>query len=54
MTDGTFSVNQLPGETVEPISLFEAQLALRLTNKVTSLPSILDYILVNNEATDNN
>ena len=32
MTAGTFAVNELPGQSVEPVSLFEAQLALRIAN----------------------
>lgn len=32
MTAGTFAANELPGQAVEPVSLFEAQLALRMAN----------------------
>lgn len=32
MTAGTFAANELAGQSVEPVSLFEAQLALRVAN----------------------
>lgn len=46
MTNGTFSANELPGQSVEPASLFEAQLNLRLgINTLNFLPPLLDLIL---------
>ena len=45
MTTGTFSANELPGETVEPASLFEAQLELRLKTNTAYVSPMLNYIL---------
>lgn len=48
MTPNTFSANELPGQSVEPVSLFEAQLNLRLGIEPTPtvvLPPLLNLIL---------
>ncbi|MDO6746074.1 DUF4955 domain-containing protein [Gilvimarinus sp. 1_MG-2023] len=40
MEEGTYGANELPGEEVEPSSLFEAQLALRLSAASSSSSSV--------------
>jgi len=45
MTNGTFAANELPNQIVEPVSLFEAQLNLRLKRSNTAIPALLNYLL---------
>jgi len=45
MTAGTFAANEFPGQTVEPESLFEAQLRLRLGSKGVNLSPLINFLI---------
>lgn len=50
MTNGTFSANELPGATVEPASLFQAQLNLRLRTETDPNSTLFVVPLKNNKS----